>query len=56
MSDWAEKIARLFHETYESKAAEFDYKTRKETREFDPESQNGKLMIAVCEEKRELLE
>ena len=46
----AEKMARLFHETYERLAPSFGYETRQETKEFDPESSNGKLMIAVCEE------
>ncbi len=45
-----EQIARLFHETYERLAPTFGYETRKETREFDPESANGKLMIAVVSE------
>lgn len=41
-------LARLFHETYERLAPQFGYTTRPETREFDPESPNGKLMTAVC--------
>lgn len=47
MSD-GEKLARQFHTLYESMAPGFGYETRTETREFDPESNNGKLMIAVC--------
>lgn len=43
-------LAVLFHVTYESLSAEFNYVTRTETRIFDPESANGKLMIAVCAE------
>jgi hypothetical protein len=43
-------LARKFHETYERLAPEFGYETRTETREFDPESPNGQLMIAVIEE------
>ena len=45
----AEKLARLYHETYENLAPHFDYKTKNETRKFDPKSNNGKLMIAVCQ-------
>ena len=44
----AEGLAREFHEKYEKLAPEFGYETREETREFDPESKNGRLMIAVC--------
>lgn len=44
-----EKLAMLFHNTYESLAPKYGYKTRLETRVFDKESDNGKLMIAVCE-------
>ena len=43
-------LAVLFHDTYERLAPDFGYETRKETRAFDPESPNGKLMIAVCGE------
>ena len=41
-------LAVIFHDTYERLAPSFGYETRKETRAFDPESPNGKLMIAVC--------
>jgi hypothetical protein len=41
--------ARRFHECYERLAPQFGYETRKDTRVFDPESQNGKLMCAVME-------
>lgn len=44
----AEKLARKFHEAYENLAPSFGYKAREETRQFNPESSNGKLMIAVC--------
>lgn len=44
----AEQIAAEFHETYERLAPQFGYETREETRQFDPDSPNGKLMIAVC--------
>ena len=43
-----QKLASLFHDTYETLAPSFGYETRKETREFNPKSTNGKLMIAVC--------
>jgi len=43
------ELARLFHETYEELAPQFGYETRQETRAFDPESPNGKLMVATCE-------
>jgi hypothetical protein len=43
-------LALKFHETYERLAPSFGYATRTETRVFDPESSNGKLMISVCAE------
>lgn len=45
-----EELARRFHETYERLAPEYGYETREDTKAFDPESPNGKLMIAVCKE------
>jgi len=50
MPNDAETLARKFHEIYERLAPHFGYETRKETRDFDPESNNGRLMIAVCAE------
>lgn len=44
----ADELAEIFHATYELLAPQFGYETREETREFNPESPNGKLMIAVC--------
>jgi hypothetical protein len=44
------KVATDFHEAYERLAPSFGYETRTETRKFDPESPNGKLMMAVCHE------
>ena len=44
----AERWARLFHDTYETLAPGYGYETRPETREFDPTSSNGRLMMAVC--------
>jgi len=51
-TDWLDPkaLAILFHDTYERLAPSFGYDTRKETRTFDPDSANGKLMIAVCSE------
>jgi hypothetical protein len=45
-----ESLARRFHETYERLAPSFGYETRADTRAFDPDSANGRLMIAVCAE------
>jgi hypothetical protein len=45
-----EKTARLFHDTYERLAPSFGYKTRADTKAFDPTTPNGRLMIAVCSE------
>jgi hypothetical protein len=44
------ELARKFHDTYERLAPEFGYDTRLDTREFDPDSPNGRLMIAVIRE------
>lgn len=49
-TDSGEGLARRFHEAYERLAPVYGYATRHETREFDPESPNGKLMVAVCRE------
>jgi hypothetical protein len=46
----SKRIARLFHKTYERLAPEFGYTTRDDTKEFDEDSPNGKLMMAVCKE------
>jgi hypothetical protein len=43
-------LATVFHSIYERRAPEFGYETRQETRSFDTESANGRLMIAVCGE------
>jgi len=45
-----EKVARAFHDAYERLAPQFGYETREDTREFDPQSPNGQLMMAVCGE------
>ena len=41
-------LAEVFHEAYERLAPGFGYETRAETKVFDPESQNGQLMVATC--------
>jgi len=46
----ARQLAELFHDRYERLAPEFGWVTRMETRTFDPNSTNGRLMIAVCDE------
>jgi hypothetical protein len=43
-------LAQHFHNIYERYAPEFGYETRAETKAFNPETPNGKLMIAVCGE------
>lgn len=55
------RIARRFHEFYEQSAQFFGYETKKETKNFDPESPNGRLMVWVCyeiikEERQRILE
>lgn len=45
--EW-KKVAELFHDTYETLAPAYGYETREDTKIFDPESKNGKLMTAVC--------
>lgn len=44
--------AENLHEIYERLALDFGYETREETRDFDPNTPNGKLMMAVCAEIR----
>ena len=52
----AEELARWLHDTYERLAPEFGYETRAETRQFDPTTPNGRLMIAVCGELQKLFD
>jgi hypothetical protein len=47
--DDALSLAIMFHHTYERLAPSKGYDTRTETRIFDPESPNGKLMVATCQ-------
>lgn len=42
------ELARDFHVIYERLAPSFGYETREDTKEFDPTSENGRLMIATC--------
>ena len=51
----SEELARKFHEIYERLAPMFGYETKPETRNFDPTSSNGRLMIAVTDEIEEML-
>lgn len=44
------ELALKFHEAYERLAPSFGYETRSDTKQFDPNSNNGKLMAAVCQE------
>ncbi len=50
------ELAIQFHNIYEKLAPDFGYETRKETKQFNAESPNGKLMIAVCGEILKLLQ
>jgi len=44
------ELAIFFHDTYEKLAPQYGYETREDTKEFDPESKNGRLMVATCQE------
>mgnify|MGYP001572898095 CR=1 FL=1 len=44
------EVTILFHHIYERLAGGFEYETKKETRIFDPESPNGRLMLATVKE------
>lgn len=44
------QTAEFFHDTYERLAPEFGYETRPDTKRFDFETPNGKLMVAVVSE------
>jgi len=43
-----DELARQFHDRYEEIAPLYGYATRNDTRVFDPDSLNGRLMRAVC--------
>ena len=44
------EITKKFHDTYEKLASEYTYKTRENTKVFDINSNNGKLMYATVNE------
>lgn len=44
------QLAVTFHNTYERLAPQFGYETREDTKQFDSNSKNGRLMVAVCTE------
>lgn len=44
------EITKNFHDTYEKLASEYAYKTREDTKVFDINSNNGKLMYATVNE------
>ena len=44
------EITKKFHDTYEKLASEYAYKTREDTKVFDINSNNGKLMYATVNE------
>jgi hypothetical protein len=46
--------AELMHSIYEKMAPEFGYETSEETREFDPDSPNGRLMTKAVKEFRSI--
>ena len=50
MSEEILEITKKFHDTYEKLASEYAYETRKDTRVFDINSNNGKLMYATVNE------
>lgn len=44
------EITKKFHDTYEKLASEYTYETREDTKVFDINSSNGKLMYATVNE------
>ena len=44
------EITKKFHDTYEKLASEYAYETREDTKAFDINSNNGKLMYATVNE------
>lgn len=44
------EITKEFHDTYEKLASEYTYETREDTKVFDINSNNGKLMYATINE------
>lgn len=51
----AVQLAELVHETYERLAPSFGFEARPDTRIFDPDTPNGRLMVAVCANIQKLL-
>jgi len=49
MTEHVHEWAKRFHDEYERLAPEYGYITREDTKQFDPASPNGKLMMAVIE-------
>lgn len=49
MNEEIKKYTETFHNTYEMLAPQFGYETRKDTKQFDFDSPNGKLMYATIE-------
>lgn len=53
----SEELAQKFHNFYEKFAPYYGYETRPDTKTFDPNSSNGRLMIRVCHEiERQILD
>ena len=50
------ELAKAFHDTYEKLAPQYGYETRDDTKEFDANSPNGQLMIAVCRKIKSILD
>ena len=44
------EITKKFHDTYEKLAIEYTYETREDTKVFDINSNNGKLMYVTVNE------
>lgn len=49
MNKEIKKYTEMFHYTYEVLALNFGYETRKDTKKFDFDTPNGKLMYATVE-------
>lgn len=49
MNKEIKKYTEMFHYTYEMLALNFGYETRKDTKKFDFDTPNGKLMYATVE-------
>lgn len=45
----SERLAREFHRIYEELAPSYGYETKVDTRNFDPSTPNGRLMISTCQ-------